>query len=81
MNQTKDAKISHIFPLTVFKTKLGLKNEERDILVKEIEPVSKEIERLLNDQKYLDNILLEGSIKADKIASKKIKNIKQLIGF
>ena len=58
-----------------FKDKLS------DILVKEIEPVSKEIERLLNDQKYLDNILLEGSIKADKIASKKIKNIKQLIGF
>ena len=58
-----------------FKDKLS------DILVKEIEPVSKEIERLLNDQEYLDNILLEGSIKADKIASKKIKNIKQLIGF
>jgi tryptophanyl-tRNA synthetase len=58
-----------------FKDKLS------DILVNEIEPVSKEIERLLNDQKYLDDILLEGSIKADKIASKKIKNIKQLIGF
>ena len=36
MNQNKDTKISHIFPLTVFKTKLGLKNEERDTLVKEI---------------------------------------------
>jgi tryptophanyl-tRNA synthetase len=35
----------------------------------------------LNDKKYLDTILLEGSVKADKIASKKIKKIKELVGF
>ena len=58
-----------------FKDKLS------EILVEKIEPVSKEIKKLLNDQKYLDDVLLEGSIKAEKIASKKIKNIKQLIGF
>ena len=32
-------------------------------------------------KKYLDEILLEGSGKADKIASKKIKEIKELVGF
>jgi len=50
-------------------------------LIEKIEPISKEIKKLLNDPKYLDDILLDGSTKADKIASEKIKLIKQLIGF
>ena len=58
-----------------FKEKLS------SLLVEKISPVSKEIKKLLSDQKYLDNILLEGSQKADKIASKKIKEMKKLIGF
>jgi|TARA_B110001452_G_scaffold262578_1_gene262786 tryptophanyl-tRNA synthetase len=52
-----------------------------EILVEEIEPISKEIEKLLEDEKYLDNILLEGSKKADIIASNKVKEIKKIIGF
>ncbi len=51
------------------------------IITEKIEPISKEIKKLLNDEKYLDTILLEGSVKADKIASKKIKKIKELVGF
>jgi tryptophanyl-tRNA synthetase len=58
-----------------FKEKLS------EVLTEKIEPISKEIKKLLNDEKYLDTILLEGSIKADKIASKKIKKIKELVGF
>ena len=58
-----------------FKEKLS------DLLVEKITPISKEIKKLLNDSKNLDNILYEGSQKADKIASKKIKKIKELIGF
>ena len=57
------------------------KIELSDVLVEKIEPISKKIKQLLNDEKYLDTILLEGSNKADKIASKKIKEIRQLIGF
>jgi len=60
---------------SVFKEKLS------EALTEKIEPISKEIRKLLNDEKYLDTILLEGSIKADKIASKKIKSIKELVGF
>jgi len=52
-----------------------------EILIEKIEPISKEIKKLLNDPKYLDDILLDGSNKADRIASKKIKKIKQLMGF
>jgi tryptophanyl-tRNA synthetase len=60
---------------SIFKEKLS------DLLIEKIEPISKEIKKLLNDEQYLDAILLEGSNKADKIASKKIKEIKQLVGF
>ena len=58
-----------------FKEKLS------ELIIEKIEPISKEITRLLEDEKYLDEILLEGSIKADKIASKKLKKIKELVGF
>ena len=51
------------------------------ILVDKIEPISAEIKKLLNDQVYLDEILEQGSEKADLIASKKIKEIKEIIGF
>ena len=58
-----------------FKEKLS------EALVEKIVPISKEIKKLLNDVTYLDQILLEGSYKADKIAVKKIKKIKELVGF
>ena len=58
-----------------FKEKLS------EALIEKIEPISKEVKKLLNDEKYLDQILLQGSEKADKIASKKIKEIKEFIGF
>ena len=58
-----------------FKEKLS------ETITEIVEPISKEIKKLLNDEKYLDTILLEGSVKADKIATKKIKKIKELLGF
>ena len=58
-----------------FKEKLS------EALIEKIEPISKEVKKLLNDEKYLDQILLKGSEKADRIASKKIKEIKELVGF
>jgi tryptophanyl-tRNA synthetase len=58
-----------------FKEKLS------EIVVEKIQPISDEIKKLLDDPRYLDDILLDGSNKADKIASKKIKEIKKLVGF
>jgi tryptophanyl-tRNA synthetase len=58
-----------------FKEKLS------EALIEKIQPISNEIKKLLNDEKYLDEILLKGSEKADKIASKKNKEIKKLVGF
>ena len=60
---------------SAFKEKLS------EVLIDKIEPISQEIKKLLDDVKYLDTILLEGSEKAEKIASKKIKKIKELVGF
>ena len=57
------------------------KEELSELLVNKILPISEEIKRLLNDQTYLDSILLDGVEKANKIASKKIINIKDLVGF
>ena len=57
------------------------KNQLSDLLVKKIEPISMEIKKLLNDQLYLDKILLEGVEKANSIASKKIGRIKEILGF
>ena len=69
MNEFKGKQFS------LFKERLS------EILIEKISPISKEIKKLLNDEKYLDEILLEGAKKADKIASKKIKEIKELVGF
>ena len=58
-----------------FKEKLS------EVLVDTIEPISLEIKKLLNDQTYLNNILQVGAEKANSIASKKIQNIKEIVGF
>ena len=57
------------------------KQELSELLVNKIIPISDEIKKLLQDQSYLDSILLDGVEKANKIASKKIKNIKETVGF
>jgi tryptophanyl-tRNA synthetase len=58
-----------------FKEKLSL------VLVEKIEPISLEIKKLLDDKSYLDKILHEGVEKANLIASKKIKKVKEIVGF
>ena len=57
------------------------KDELSETLVDKIMPISDEIKKLLKDQSYLDSILLNGVENANKIASKKIKNIKEIVGF
>ena len=57
------------------------KNKLAEILVENIYPISNEINKLLKDEKYIDGILGIGSIEAEKIARKKVNDIKQKIGF
>ena len=58
-----------------FKDKLS------QVLVEKIEPISNEIKKLKRDKEYLSQILVEGSQKANEIASKKIKKIHEIVGF
>ena len=51
------------------------------MLVDKITPISIEIKKLLNDKSHLDNVLKEGSKKANEIALKKVKKIQEILGF
>jgi len=57
------------------------KQELSELLVNKIMPISEEIKKLLQDQSYLDSILLDGVERANQIASKKIKKLKEIVGF
>ena len=54
-----------------FKTKLS------ELVVEKISPISFEINKLLKDKEFIDKILYEGSEKANKIAAKKVNEIKK----
>ena len=58
-----------------FKEKLS------QVLSDKIDPISKEIKKLMNDKDFLDKILLEGYQKANDIASDKVKKMHEIIGF
>ena len=63
------------------KNFLVFKENLSQLLVDKIEPISMEIKKLLNEKKYLDEILLDGFKKANKIASEKLKKIHEIVGF
>ena len=58
-----------------FKEKLS------QVLSDKIDPISKEIKKLMNEKDFLDKILLEGHQKANDIASDKVKKMHEIIGF
>ena len=51
------------------------------VLVEKITPISTEIKKLLNDKSYLDDVLKDGSEKANEIAIKKLKKTNEILGF
>ena len=51
------------------------------VLVEKIDPMSKEIKKLVNDKGFLDKILIEGHKKANDIASIKVKKMHEIVGF
>ena len=76
-NSTLDSSVKKFAGKNFSEFKESLASE----LVNKIEPISKEIKKLLADKNYLDQILLDGVEKANKIASKKIERIKEIVGF
>ena len=57
------------------------KEQLADLVVEKISPISMEIQKLQKENNYIDSILKEGGEKANKIASKKVEEIKKIIGF
>ena len=58
-----------------FKEKLS------EVLAEKMDPISKEIKKLMNEKRFLDEILLDGYKKAYEISSLKIKKMHEIIGF
>ena len=58
-----------------------LKKELADLLICEIAPIGKEINKLLEDKAYLEQILKKGKEKANIIAEENLKNIREKVGL
>ena len=76
-NQNLD-KVKSIFEGKNFSS---FKDNLSELLVETIVPIGKKIKDLLKDEKYLDKILEKGREKAENLASKKIAEMKILVGF
>ena len=57
------------------------KNNLAELVVEKISPISLEITKLLNNEDHIDQILKEGTEKANEQSSKKVKEMKKIIGF
>ena len=58
-----------------------LKSELTDMLINEITPVGKEIQKLLKDKSHLKKILKKGTEKANILAEENLKNIREKVGL
>ena len=59
----------------------SFKNELKEVVINLIEPISKEIQKIMNDQKYLQETLNDGSLKARERANKTILELNSIMGF
>jgi tryptophanyl-tRNA synthetase len=58
-----------------------LKDKLSEAIIDKIAPISNEINKLQKDSKFIDEVLYEGGRKAEETASRKIKEIKKILGF
>jgi|TARA_B110001452_G_scaffold144173_1_gene119915 tryptophanyl-tRNA synthetase len=58
-----------------------LKTKLSDLLISEICPIGKEIDHLMNDFSYLENILNKGTEKAQIKAEENLKKVREIVGF
>ena len=58
-----------------------LKKKLSEVLIEEITPVGKEIQKLLDDKSHLKGILKKGSEKASIIAEENLKNVRDKVGL
>ena len=58
-----------------------IKNKLADLLISEICPIGKKINKLMNDKTYLLEILKKGAEKARIRADENLKNIREKVGL
>ena len=58
-----------------------LKDELSDILISELDPINKEVKKLLNEETYIIEILRMGSEKADDISQPRLQKTREIVGF
>ena len=58
-----------------------LKDALSDILISELEPINKEIKKLLDDEAYIIQILRKGSERADNISRPILEKTREIVGF
>ena len=58
-----------------------LKDELSDILISELDPINKEIKKLLNEETYIVEILRKGSDKASDISRPILQKTREIVGF
>ncbi len=77
----KSQKISDTLKEFQGKNFSNFKEKLSEVVIKDILPISKEISKLKSDKGHILQVLKDGSEKAEAIASKKVKKIKEIIGF
>tara|TARA_B100000131_G_scaffold163830_1_gene158414 strand:+ start:18 stop:698 length:681 start_codon:yes stop_codon:yes gene_type:complete len=57
------------------------KNNLAELVVEKISPISDEMKKIQRDNKFIDEVLKDGSEKANSIASKKMDQMRKIVGF
>ena len=58
-----------------------LKIKLTELIIEKISPISSEIKKIKKDTSFLDEIISKGSSSANEIASKKMTELKKIMGF
>jgi len=59
----------------------NFKNNLAEVIIEHIKPISKEIDKLMNDKAYLNQIISSGAEKASEKANVTIKEVYDIVGF
>ena len=59
----------------------NFKNNLAEVIIEHIKPISKEIDKLMSDKAYLNQIISSGAEKASEKANVTIKEVYDIVGF
>ena len=80
-SEISNSKVDSVLKEMSGKNYSFLKDKLAELLISEICPVGKEINKLMGDKTHLKKILKKGSEKAQIIAEENLKNIREIVGL